>query len=136
MTSPWSLCRGERMQLPDFQPMTKGAQRGSCRVQLPSGLVIQDGAVFVGRRRAWANLPTKAWIGQDYRQKTNVNGKPAHLPVLEWRNRGLADRLSEAVVTLIRRARPGDPRRLSCHDFRSSGDRRRLVALTQAEGPR
>jgi hypothetical protein len=123
MTSPWNLCRGERMPSPDFQPMIKGVLRGSCRIQLPSGLVIQDVAVIVGRKRAWAKLPAKAWIGQDNRHKTDINGKPAYLPVLEWRDRALADRFSEAVVTLIQRARPGDPRRLGRHDFRSSGDR-------------
>ena len=108
MTSPCNLCRGERMPLPDFQPMTIGVLRGSCQVQLPSGLVVQDAAVFVGRRRAWANLPAKAWVGQDNRQKTEVNRKPAYLPVLEWRNRGLADHFSEAVVALIPGARPGE----------------------------
>jgi hypothetical protein len=105
MTSPWNLCGGERMPLPDFQPMTKG---GCCRIQLPSGLIIQDAAVFAGRRRAWANLPAKVWIGQDYRQKTDVIGKAAYFPVLEWRHRGPADHLSEAVVALIRGGRPGE----------------------------
>jgi hypothetical protein len=88
--------------------MIKGVPRGSCRIQSPSGLVVQDAAGFVGRRRAWANLPAKAWIGQDNRRKTDVNGKPAYLPVLEWRNRGLADHFREAVLALIRGARPGE----------------------------
>jgi hypothetical protein len=105
MTSPWNICGRERVPLPDFQPMTKG---GSCRVQLPSGLIIQDTAVFAGRRRAWANLPAKPWIGQDYRGKTDVNGKPACFPLLESRSRGLADHSSVAVVSLIRRVRPGE----------------------------
>ena len=105
MTSPRNICGSERMPLPDFQPMTKG---GSCRVQLPSGLIIQDAAVFAGRRCAWANLPAQARIGQAYRQQTDANGKPAHLPVFDWRNRGLADHFSEAVVALIRGARPGE----------------------------
>jgi hypothetical protein len=108
MTSPGQLCRGELMPLPDFRPMTKGVLRGFCRVQLPSGLVIQDAAAFVGRRRAWANLSAKAWIGQDNRPKTDVHGKPAYLPVLEWRNRGTGRSLQQAVVALIRPAHPGD----------------------------
>lgn len=104
MTSPRNLCGGERMPLSDFQPTTKG---GSCRGQLPSEVIIQDAAVFVGRRRAWANLSANAWIGQDYRQ-THVNGRPAYFPVLERRNRGLADHFSEVVVALIRGARSGE----------------------------
>jgi hypothetical protein len=79
MTSPWNLCRGERMPLPDFQPMIKGVLRGTCRFHLPSGLVIRDASAFVGRR----------------------NVKPAYLPVL-------ADRFSEAAIALIRPAHPGD----------------------------
>jgi hypothetical protein len=88
--------------------MIKGVLRGSCRIQLPSGLVIQDAAGFVGRRRAWANLPAKAWIGQDNRHKTDINGKTAYLPVLERGDRALTDRFSERAIALIRRAHPGD----------------------------
>jgi hypothetical protein len=84
--------------------MIKGVLRGSCRIQLPSGLVIQDAAGFVGRRRARANLPAQGWIGQDYRQKTDANGKPAYLP-------GLADHFSEAVVALIGGGPTGRTRR-------------------------
>jgi hypothetical protein len=98
----------QSMLLLDVRPMTKGALRGFCRVQLPSGLVIQEVAVFVGRKRAWANLRAKAWIGQDNRHKTDINGKPAHLPVREWGDRALADRFSERAIALIRRAHPGD----------------------------
>jgi hypothetical protein len=92
----------------NFQPMTKGVLRDFCRIQLPSALVIQDVAVFVGRKRAWANLPTKAWIGQDTRHKTDINGKPSYLPVLEWGDRALANRFSERAIALIRRAHPSD----------------------------
>jgi hypothetical protein len=36
---------------------------------VPSRLVIQKVAVFVGRKRTWANLPPKAWIGHGQRRK-------------------------------------------------------------------
>jgi hypothetical protein len=98
----------QSMLLLDVRPMTKGALRGFCRVQLPSRLVVQDVAVFVGRKRAWANLPAKAWIAQDNRHKTDINGKPAYLPVFEWGDGALADRFSERAIALIRRAHPGD----------------------------
>jgi hypothetical protein len=87
--------------------MIKGVLRGFCRIQLPSRLVIQDVAVFIGRKRAWANLPAKAWIAQDNRHKTDINGKPAYLPVFEWGDGALADRFSERAIALIRRPDPG-----------------------------
>jgi hypothetical protein len=88
--------------------MIKGVLRGPCRIQLPSGLVIQDAAGFVGRRRPWANLPPKPGSAKTTGHKTDINGKPACLPVLERGDRALIDRFSERAIALIRRAHPGD----------------------------
>ena len=81
-------------------------------------------AFFVGRKRTWVNLPSKAWIGHDKRHKTDINRKPACLPVLEWGDRTLVDRFSERAIALIRRAHRGDLAPMSSdmgrrHSFRA-----------------
>jgi hypothetical protein len=51
-------------------------------------------------------LPSKPQIDRDGRQKTDTNGRAVYAPVLEWRDRGLADRFSAAVVELVLQAHP------------------------------
>ena len=46
-------------------------------------------------------------VGDVYRQ-TDTNGKPVYAEVLRWRDRGLSDRFSRAVVALVRQAHPED----------------------------
>jgi hypothetical protein len=38
----------------------------------------------------------------------DVNGKSVYAPVLQWRNRELADEFSRRVVALVRQAHPDD----------------------------
>jgi hypothetical protein len=51
---------------------------------------------------------SKAQLDGDSRQKTDMNGKPAYTAIVEWRDRALSGRFSDAVVALIREAHPGD----------------------------
>ena len=83
--------------------------RGFATIALPIGLRIFDVPVLVGKNGAWANLPSKPQLDGDSRQKTDMNGKPAYTAIVEWRDRALSGRFSDAVVALIREAHPGDP---------------------------
>jgi hypothetical protein len=93
-----------RIRPVDYRPMAKGF----CRVQWAPELITGNVAVFVGRNGPWAKLLAKSRIGQDGRQKTDVDGRLTYLPALEWRDRALANRFSKAVIALIRRAHLGD----------------------------
>jgi hypothetical protein len=44
----------------------------------------------------------------DGRHKTDVNGKLAYSPILEWRSRELSDAFSLKVVALVRAKHPED----------------------------
>ena len=95
-----------RMRLVNFRPLVKGALRGFATVQLPIGLTINDVPVLSSHGKVWASLPAKPQIDSEGRQKRDANGKPAYIAILQWRDRDLADRFSQAVVELVRAAHP------------------------------
>ena len=72
---------------------------------LPTGLKLIDCPVFVGSSGRWASLPSKPALDRAGR-RAKPGGKPQFAPVVEWRNRGLADRLSAAVIALVEGAHP------------------------------
>jgi hypothetical protein len=95
-----------RMRLVSWKPLIKGALRGFVTIELPIGLKLIDCPILIGRDGPWASLPSKPQIDKEGRQKSDVNGKRAFEPVLEWRDRGLSDRFSAAVIDLVRQAYP------------------------------
>ena len=97
-----------QLRLISWQPFRKGPLRGFATVELPIGLRIFDVPIRTGTNGLWAGLPAKPEIDRDGRRKTDVNGKPVYAEVLRWRDRGLSDRFSQAVVALVRQAHPGD----------------------------
>lgn len=54
-----------RMRLRKWRPIVKGALRGLCEVELLSGLILHDVAIFAGRNGSWASLPSKPFLDQD-----------------------------------------------------------------------
>jgi hypothetical protein len=106
LASPLPLPERPRMRLVAWKPMRKGDLIGFATVELPIGLKLIDCPVLIGPRGRWASLPSKPQIDRDGRQKTDTNGRAVYAPVLEWRDRGLADRFSAAVVELVLQAHP------------------------------
>ena len=81
----------KRMRLIAWKPLVKNGLRGFATVLLPI---------------AWASLPSKPQLDQDGQHKRDVNGKAAYSPILEWKDRDLSDRFSQAVVALVRAEYP------------------------------
>jgi hypothetical protein len=86
-----------RVKLLGFRPFAKGALRGFARVELPSGLRISDIPVLISNGKGWASLPSTPVLDADGKHKVDINNKRQHVPVLEWRDRDLAARFSDAV---------------------------------------
>jgi hypothetical protein len=93
------------MRLVSFKPLLKGTLRGFAHIELPIGLCITDCPVLVSNGKAWATPPSKPVLDRDGRH-VEVNGKRQYAPILEWRDRDLADRFGAAVVALVREAHP------------------------------
>jgi hypothetical protein len=100
--------RPKKMTLLSWKPLVKNSLRGFASVELPIGLKIFDVPVMISSGKAWAALPSKMQMLRDGqpRRDGNGNGKPLYTPILEWRDRDLADQFSEAVVALVDAAYP------------------------------
>ena len=96
-----------RMRLVSWKAVLKGSLRGFATVELPIGLKLIDCPVLVGPNGPWARLPYKPVLDREGKH-AKPDGKPQFAAVLEWRNRGLADRFSAAVVALVHAAHPDD----------------------------
>jgi hypothetical protein len=96
-----------KMRLAAWRPMRKNSLRGFATVALPIGLKIFDIPVLCSNGKYWAALPSKPQIDKEGKHKTDINGKPAYVPVLEWRDRELSNR-SDAVIALVRDQYPDD----------------------------
>jgi hypothetical protein len=94
------------MRLLSFKPLVKNSLRGFGEFELSNGLRLIDCPVLVTNGKAWVALPSKPVLDRDGRQKTDANGKAVYVPVVQWRDRNLADRFSEAAIELIRAAHP------------------------------
>lgn len=89
-----------RMRLLSWKPISKGSLRGFATVELPIELKLVDCPIFVGPNGPWSALPSKPVLDCEGRQ-ARPSGKPQFAPVVEWRNRGLAERFSAAVIALV-----------------------------------
>jgi hypothetical protein len=96
----------QRMRLISFKPLVKNSLRGFATIELPIGLKISDIPVLISHNKAWASLPSKPQLDRDGQHKKDINGKPAYTAMLEWRDRDLADRFSQAVVELVKAVHP------------------------------
>jgi hypothetical protein len=89
-----------------WRPLRRRSLRGFARIEMPSGLRVDDVGVHVSGGRAWASLPARPMLGADGGALREEAGKIRYAPVLSWRDRATAYRWSDAVVALVRAAHP------------------------------
>jgi hypothetical protein len=95
------------IRLRGVRPLPRGALIGVADIKLPRGLLVHDFPICHPEDgAAWAALLAKPVVDRDGKQKADANGKRRFAPVLEWRNREIANRFSAVVINLIRRAAP------------------------------
>src|SRR5438045_4190226 len=85
-----------RLRLVSWRLYRKGALRGFASVELSIGLQIVDCPVLHNNDRTWVGLLGKPQIDSTGRQRTDVNGKALYTSVLQWKDRELRDRFSDA----------------------------------------
>jgi hypothetical protein len=88
------------MRLVSWKPLRKNSLLGFACIELPVGLIIADVPVLVSGGKAWAALPSKPMVDGDGHHKRDVNGKPAYVAIRSWRDRELANRFSDRVISL------------------------------------
>jgi hypothetical protein len=102
----WGPSPAPRMRLLAWRPMVKNSLHGFATVELPSELQISDIPLLQSHGKAWASLPGKPQIDAEGRHKRDINGRPSYVKILEWRDRELSDKFSEAIVALFCAAHP------------------------------
>jgi hypothetical protein len=90
----------------DWRPLRRNSLLGFARVQLPSGLVINDCIILTGERGPWATPPSKPQISRDGNVIKDQNGKIRYTPVFEFTSREIRDRWSGAVIEALRTSHP------------------------------
>src|SRR4051794_6944665 len=95
------------MRLISFKVIGKGALVGIATVELPIGLGIEDCPILINKDgKPWAALPARPVLDREGRHVKPAGAKGQYAALLKWRDRGLADRWSAAVVALVREQYP------------------------------
>ena len=90
----------------DWRPLRKGSLVGFVKVELPSGMILNDVTVLSGDRGAWASPPSKPMIDRDGIAMKDANGKLKYSPVIEFASKEVRERFSNAVVEALRAKHP------------------------------
>ena len=101
-SEPTATPEPKRTRLISWKPLRRNSLIGFATVELPIGLVISDIPVLTSHNKIWAAPPSKPQLDKDGQQRRDIKGKPAYTPILQWRDKDLANRFSDAVVALIR----------------------------------
>ena len=104
--SPRTAPQRPRMRLVSRKSIAKRNLRGFATIELPIGLKLVEGAVFVGTSGARASMPAKPQLDREDRLRIGGDGKPSCSPVVASRGRDLNNRCSAAVVAMVRAAHP------------------------------
>ncbi len=94
------------IQIRDFRPMRKGSLLGFAKVELPSGMVLNDVTIMSGERGPWASPPSKPMIGRDGTAMTDASGRTKYSPIVEFTSKEVRQRFSDGVVEGLRAAHP------------------------------
>ena len=94
------------IQIREWRPLRKGSLVGFAKVELPSGMILNDVTILSGDRGAWASPPSKPMIDRDGIAMKDANGKLKYSPVVEFASKEVRERFSNAVVEALRVMHP------------------------------
>ena len=93
-----------------WQPFrnSAGTVLGFLSIELPSGLIINDARLLVGRAgKYWVALPAIKLTGKDGNPRLDPTGSSLWNPIVAFASRDARDRFSELVLAALRRQHPG-----------------------------
>ncbi len=93
------------LRLRDFRAVTKNTLRGFATFDFPNGMVIHDMPAHTKNGKSWVAFPAAPQLENGSIRMQD--GKPQYKKLIEWRDRSLSDRFSDAAVAVIKRDKPG-----------------------------
>jgi hypothetical protein len=86
----------------DFRPLERNTLRGFAAVKVNAwNLIIHDVAIHEKEGRRWASLPARPMLDSNRQLMLDDTGKPKYSRVLEFTEREVGDRFSQAVVAAV-----------------------------------
>jgi hypothetical protein len=108
-----ALAFGRKPGLPplrvSFRPWQNeaGTVLGFCRIECPSGLIIDGAKLMLGPRGArWLAMPATKQLRPDGKLVLLANGKQAWSASVDFRDRETRERFQEKVLEVLRRQHP------------------------------
>src|SRR5262245_29456004 len=90
----------------DFRPLERNTLKGFAKIKIGPWCLVLDGiAIHEKNGRRWAQLPDRPQLPQDGQVLRDDTGKINYAKVMEFTDRGVADRFSAAVVEAVERKR-------------------------------
>lgn len=96
-----------RLVLREFRVVNKNTLRGFATFEFPNGMVIHEMPTHTKNGRSWVAFPAAPQIDNGSGTVRVVDGKTQYKRIIEWRDRDLSDRFSDAAVAVIQRDKPG-----------------------------
>ena len=87
----------------EWRPVNRNTLRGFAKIKVPAWHLVMDGvAVHERDGRSWAQLPARPQIDKETGQVIREGDKIAYAKVLEFTDKQVANRFSDAVVAAIK----------------------------------
>lgn len=96
------------VSLLEWKSLKKNSLRGFATVRIGKAMKVSDIPVHCSNGRRWASLPSKPLIDSAGIAVRDERGKIKYIPIISWTEKESADRFSEAVISAIEAAHPGD----------------------------
>lgn len=94
------------LQILDFRQMRKNSLLGFAKVELPSGLIINDVTILSGERGPWASPPSKPMVDRNGVVMKDSNRKLRYTPIIDFVSKHVCSRFSDAVIKAVRATHP------------------------------
>src|SRR5262245_30750554 len=94
------------VRIVDWRPFHKGALLGFAKVEMPSGLIVNDVTICTGPNGSWASPPGKLLVGRDGAVMKDGSGKARYVAVIEFASKDVRTRWSDAVIAAMRATHP------------------------------
>jgi DNA-binding cell septation regulator SpoVG len=105
-TTPRRGMPARRPKLKKWTPHRSGALLSFCSVELVSVMILNDLRIMTGNDGLWVAMPAQRQVDRERRTRIDANGRALFSPIIEFRNRAIANKFRDQVLERVRRDHP------------------------------